>query len=105
MLTPSSKVLPNWSYTTIQKFRILLTKIGEMLLFFPFSAGVPEVKIDPPTLTTQEGGNLTFTCLVTGVPTPTIRWRTEHLQSSWTLQVHDIYCIQVLKFSMKHQWK
>ncbi|KAI2654930.1 hypothetical protein H4Q32_017225 [Labeo rohita] len=31
-------------------------------------------------------GNLTFTCLVTGVPTPTIRWRTEHLQSNWTLQ-------------------
>ncbi|ROL41424.1 High affinity nerve growth factor receptor [Anabarilius grahami] len=50
------------------------------------NCSVPEVKIDPPTLTTQEGGNLTFTCLVTGVPTPTIRWRTEHLQSSWTLQ-------------------
>lgn len=61
---------------------------GPFNVFF-CSAGVPEVKIDPPTLTTQEGGNLTFTCLVTGVPTPTIRWRTEHLQSSWTLQVHD----------------
>uniref|UniRef100_A0A672K2C6 Tyrosine-protein kinase receptor n=1 Tax=Sinocyclocheilus grahami TaxID=75366 RepID=A0A672K2C6_SINGR len=47
---------------------------------------IPEVTIHPSTLTTQGGGNLTFTCLVTGVPTPTIRWRTEHLQSNWTLQ-------------------
>ncbi|XP_073702641.1 high affinity nerve growth factor receptor-like [Garra rufa] len=50
------------------------------------NCSIPEVLIHPSTLSTQEGGNLTFTCLVTGVPTPTIRWRTEHLQSSWTLQ-------------------
>uniref|UniRef100_A0A8C1X0F3 receptor protein-tyrosine kinase n=1 Tax=Cyprinus carpio TaxID=7962 RepID=A0A8C1X0F3_CYPCA len=50
------------------------------------NCSIPEVTIHPSTLTTQEGGNLTFTCLVTGVPTPTIRWRTEHLQSNWNLQ-------------------
>ncbi|KAL1258726.1 hypothetical protein QQF64_009303, partial [Cirrhinus molitorella] len=50
------------------------------------NCSIPEVIIHPPTLTTQQGGNLTFTCVVTGVPIPTIRWRTEHLQSNWTLQ-------------------
>uniref|UniRef100_A0A8C0Y7Q7 Tyrosine-protein kinase receptor n=1 Tax=Cyprinus carpio carpio TaxID=630221 RepID=A0A8C0Y7Q7_CYPCA len=50
------------------------------------NCSIPEVTIHPSTLTTQEGGNLTFTCLVTGVPTPTIRWRTEHLKSNWNLQ-------------------
>ncbi|XP_073780681.1 high affinity nerve growth factor receptor isoform X1 [Danio rerio] len=50
------------------------------------NCSVPEVMIDPPTVTTQEGGNLTFTCRVTGVPTPTIHWRTEQLRSSWTLE-------------------
>lgn len=55
------------------------------MLYF---AGVPEVKIYSSTLTTQEGGNLTFTCQVTGVPTPVIRWKTDQLRSNWTLQVH-----------------
>lgn len=50
------------------------------------NCSIPEVTIHPSTLTTQEGGNLTFTCLVTGAPAPTLRWRTEHLQSSWNLQ-------------------
>uniref|UniRef100_A0A8C1TZK8 receptor protein-tyrosine kinase n=1 Tax=Cyprinus carpio TaxID=7962 RepID=A0A8C1TZK8_CYPCA len=50
------------------------------------NCSIPEVTIHPSTLTTQEGGNLTFTCLVTGVPTPMIHWRTEHLKSNWTLQ-------------------
>ncbi|CAJ1063005.1 high affinity nerve growth factor receptor isoform X2 [Xyrichtys novacula] len=29
----------------------------------------------------QEGGNLTFECIVTGSPTPNVRWRTEYLHS------------------------
>lgn len=29
----------------------------------------------------QEGGNLTFTCQVTGSPTPSVRWRTDELYS------------------------
>ncbi|XP_056617764.1 high affinity nerve growth factor receptor [Triplophysa dalaica] len=50
------------------------------------NCSVPEVKIYSSTLTTQEGGNLTFTCQVSGVPMPVIRWKTDQLQSNWTLQ-------------------
>ncbi|XP_054477126.1 high affinity nerve growth factor receptor isoform X2 [Anoplopoma fimbria] len=34
----------------------------------------------------QEGGNLTFACQVTGSPTPTVRWRTDELQSNFLTQ-------------------
>uniref|UniRef100_A0A8B9KZM5 Tyrosine-protein kinase receptor n=1 Tax=Astyanax mexicanus TaxID=7994 RepID=A0A8B9KZM5_ASTMX len=47
---------------------------------------VPEVTVNAPVRTIKEGGNLTFECQVTGSPVPTITWRTEQLQSNWTLQ-------------------
>lgn len=69
-----------------------------------WSEGIPEVTIHPSTLTTQEGGNLTLTCLVTGAPAPTLRWRTEHLQSSWNLQVHDT-AFRSGRCQGSNQWK
>ncbi|XP_060756402.1 high affinity nerve growth factor receptor [Neoarius graeffei] len=50
------------------------------------NCSVPEVAIIAPVLTIKEGGNLTFQCQVTGVPLPSIRWRTEALNSSFVLQ-------------------
>ncbi|KAM8869377.1 high affinity nerve growth factor receptor [Spinachia spinachia] len=35
---------------------------------------------------TQEGGNLTFACQVTGSPTPNVRWRTDELNSRFFTQ-------------------
>ncbi|XP_030637236.1 high affinity nerve growth factor receptor [Chanos chanos] len=50
------------------------------------NCSVPEVSIRPARLTIKEGGDLTFECQVTGVPTPIINWRTDQLQSNWTMQ-------------------
>ncbi|XP_051575181.1 high affinity nerve growth factor receptor-like [Myxocyprinus asiaticus] len=50
------------------------------------NCSVPEVTIHSSTLTSQEGGKMTFTCQVMGVPTPSVSWRTERLQSNWTIQ-------------------
>ncbi|KAG9283699.1 high affinity nerve growth factor receptor isoform X1 [Astyanax mexicanus] len=50
------------------------------------NCSVPEVTVNAPVRTIKEGGNLTFECQVTGSPVPTITWRTEQLQSNWTLQ-------------------
>ncbi|RVE63241.1 hypothetical protein OJAV_G00165650 [Oryzias javanicus] len=45
------------------------------------NCSLPEVTIMSSQDKTQEGGNLTFECLVTGSPTPTVRWRTDELSS------------------------
>ncbi|KAF4076115.1 hypothetical protein AMELA_G00226790 [Ameiurus melas] len=50
------------------------------------NCSVPEVSINAPVLTIKEGGNLTFECQVSGVPVPSIRWRTEQLDSNFILQ-------------------
>ncbi|XP_017309107.1 high affinity nerve growth factor receptor isoform X3 [Ictalurus punctatus] len=50
------------------------------------NCSVPEVSINAPVLTIKEGGDLTFECQVSGVPVPSIRWRTEGLNSSFILQ-------------------
>ncbi|XP_074539139.1 high affinity nerve growth factor receptor isoform X1 [Halichoeres trimaculatus] len=48
---------------------------------------LPEVTIVSKSKhTIQEGGNLTFECVVTGSPTPNVRWRTEEVQSSFLTQ-------------------
>ncbi|XP_013878896.1 high affinity nerve growth factor receptor isoform X2 [Austrofundulus limnaeus] len=47
---------------------------------------LPEVRIVPSQFKTQEGGNLTFECQVTGSPTPEVRWRTEELSSHFFVQ-------------------
>ncbi|XP_051576014.1 high affinity nerve growth factor receptor isoform X1 [Myxocyprinus asiaticus] len=50
------------------------------------NCSIPEVTVHSSTLTTQEGGNMTFICHVTGVPTPNVSWRSEQLRSIWTIQ-------------------
>ncbi|KAF7661423.1 hypothetical protein LDENG_00260310 [Lucifuga dentata] len=50
------------------------------------NCSLPEVTILPSNNKIQEGGNLTFECHVTGSPTPTVRWRTEKLQSRYFIQ-------------------
>ncbi|TSK20099.1 High affinity nerve growth factor receptor [Bagarius yarrelli] len=50
------------------------------------NCSVPEVSINAPELPIKEGGNLTFECQVTGDPVPSIRWRTERLNSSFVLE-------------------
>ncbi|XP_066577676.1 high affinity nerve growth factor receptor isoform X2 [Amia ocellicauda] len=50
------------------------------------NCSVPEVTITYPQLRVKEGGNLTFTCHVSGTPMPTVSWLTEGLQSQFTLQ-------------------
>ncbi|TKS82523.1 High affinity nerve growth factor receptor [Collichthys lucidus] len=50
------------------------------------NCSLPEVTIISSKTKTQEGGNLTFACHVTGSPTPNVRWRTENLQSPFFLQ-------------------
>ncbi|XP_028835865.1 high affinity nerve growth factor receptor isoform X2 [Denticeps clupeoides] len=45
------------------------------------NCSVPEVTIHSSEVTIQEGGNLTFICEVTGVPTPTVKWHTKQLKS------------------------
>uniref|UniRef100_A0A3Q2GQ11 Tyrosine-protein kinase receptor n=1 Tax=Cyprinodon variegatus TaxID=28743 RepID=A0A3Q2GQ11_CYPVA len=47
---------------------------------------LPEVTISSSQLKTQEGGNLTFECHVTGSPTPNVRWQTKELASDYVLQ-------------------
>ncbi|XP_031432445.1 high affinity nerve growth factor receptor isoform X2 [Clupea harengus] len=48
------------------------------------NCSIPEVTIKSTTTKVQEGGNLTFVCEVTGVPTPSVKWNTDHLRSSYT---------------------
>ncbi|KAL4646790.1 high affinity nerve growth factor receptor [Arapaima gigas] len=50
------------------------------------NCSTPEVSISASQQTIQEGGNLTFVCLVKGDPMPSVRWLTEDLQSQYTLQ-------------------
>ncbi|XP_037532013.1 high affinity nerve growth factor receptor isoform X2 [Nematolebias whitei] len=50
------------------------------------NCSLPEVTIVSSQYKTQEGGNLTFECQVTGSPTPNVRWRTEELASRFTVQ-------------------
>ncbi|KAM4568629.1 high affinity nerve growth factor receptor [Fundulus diaphanus] len=47
---------------------------------------LPGVTIHSSQLKTQEGGNLTFECHVTGSPTPKVKWQTEKLASNSTIQ-------------------
>ncbi|KAK3515020.1 hypothetical protein QTP70_003369 [Hemibagrus guttatus] len=54
--------------------------------FMMENCSVPEVSINAPGLPIKEGGNLTFECQVTGNPLPSIRWRTEHLNSTFILE-------------------
>lgn len=54
-----------------------------------YLAGIPEVTIKSTTTKVQEGGNLTFVCEVTGVPTPSVKWNTDHLRSSYTEEVRN----------------
>lgn len=49
--------------------------------------GVPVVNVVPSRSKTEEGGNLTFVCHVTGSPTPSVGWRTEELHSDVSVQV------------------
>nr|XP_020465321.1 high affinity nerve growth factor receptor isoform X2 [Monopterus albus] len=53
------------------------------------NCSLPEVTITPSKDRIQEGGNLTFECQVTGNPTPTVRWRTEKLNSSFFTEERD----------------
>uniref|UniRef100_A0A8C6KWP6 Tyrosine-protein kinase receptor n=1 Tax=Nothobranchius furzeri TaxID=105023 RepID=A0A8C6KWP6_NOTFU len=48
--------------------------------------GLPEVKIPDTQVKTQEGGNLTIECHVTGNPTPEVRWQTDELASPFVVQ-------------------
>ncbi|KAG8009824.1 High affinity nerve growth factor receptor, partial [Nibea albiflora] len=50
------------------------------------NCSLPVVTIMSSKSKTQEGGNLTFACHVTGSPTPSVRWRTEDLQSPFFTQ-------------------
>ncbi|XP_062255771.1 high affinity nerve growth factor receptor [Platichthys flesus] len=50
------------------------------------NCSLPMVYIDSPGDKTQEGGNLTFVCHVTGNPTPNVRWRTDKLKSPFETQ-------------------
>ncbi|XP_068180835.1 high affinity nerve growth factor receptor [Antennarius striatus] len=50
------------------------------------NCSLPEVTIIASKSKTIEGGNLTFTCQVTGSPTPSVRWRTETLHSHFSIQ-------------------
>nr|XP_020496071.1 high affinity nerve growth factor receptor [Labrus bergylta] len=51
------------------------------------NCSLPEVKIYSRSKDKiQEGGNLTFECIVTGSPTPNVRWRTEKLRSRFLTQ-------------------
>ncbi|KAM4735160.1 high affinity nerve growth factor receptor [Anableps anableps] len=50
------------------------------------NCSLPEVTIYSPQLKTQEGGNLTFECHVTGSPTPNVRWQTKELKSTFVIQ-------------------
>ncbi|CAB1438918.1 unnamed protein product [Pleuronectes platessa] len=50
------------------------------------NCSLPVVYIDSPGEKTQEGGNLTFVCHVTGNPTPNVRWRTDKLKSPFETQ-------------------
>ncbi|KAK2815287.1 hypothetical protein Q7C36_023553 [Tachysurus vachellii] len=54
--------------------------------FMMENCSLPEVSINAPELPIKEGGNLTFECQVTGTPVPSIRWRTEQLNSSFILE-------------------
>ncbi|XP_038161251.1 high affinity nerve growth factor receptor [Cyprinodon tularosa] len=50
------------------------------------NCNLPEVTISSSQLKTQEGGNLTFECHVTGSPTPNVKWQTKELASDYVLQ-------------------
>ncbi|KAL2084415.1 hypothetical protein ACEWY4_019933 [Coilia grayii] len=48
------------------------------------NCSIPEVTIQASRTKVREGGNLTFICEVTGVPTPSVRWNTEQLHSQYS---------------------
>ncbi|KAM6967923.1 high affinity nerve growth factor receptor [Aplochiton taeniatus] len=50
------------------------------------NCSLPVVNILPSYNKVKEGGNLTFECHVTGMPTPTVRWRTDQLHSPYFVQ-------------------
>uniref|UniRef100_UPI0037E80078 high affinity nerve growth factor receptor n=1 Tax=Semicossyphus pulcher TaxID=241346 RepID=UPI0037E80078 len=51
------------------------------------NCSLPEVTINSKSkYKIQEGGNLTFECIVTGSPTPSVRWRTAQLHSRFFTQ-------------------
>ncbi|XP_061573421.1 high affinity nerve growth factor receptor [Cololabis saira] len=50
------------------------------------NCSLPEVTIDFPQIKTEQGGNLTFECHVTGSPAPSVRWRTERLASDFVTE-------------------
>nr|XP_015805239.2 high affinity nerve growth factor receptor [Nothobranchius furzeri] len=50
------------------------------------NCSLPEVKIPDTQVKTQEGGNLTIECHVTGNPTPEVRWQTDELASPFVVQ-------------------
>uniref|UniRef100_A0A3Q3XAH3 Tyrosine-protein kinase receptor n=1 Tax=Mola mola TaxID=94237 RepID=A0A3Q3XAH3_MOLML len=51
------------------------------------NCSLPLVTIVSSKAKIQEGGNLTFTCQVTGSPTPSVRWQTEELHSNAFTQI------------------
>ncbi|XP_047216341.1 high affinity nerve growth factor receptor isoform X2 [Girardinichthys multiradiatus] len=50
------------------------------------NCSLPRVTIVSSQLKTQEGGNLTFECHVTGSPTPNVTWQTEKLASNFATE-------------------
>ncbi|MEQ2247956.1 hypothetical protein ILYODFUR_014384, partial [Ilyodon furcidens] len=50
------------------------------------NCSLPKVTIVSSQLKTQEGGNLTFECHVTGSPTPNVTWQTEKLASNFATE-------------------
>ncbi|XP_053183362.1 high affinity nerve growth factor receptor [Scomber japonicus] len=51
------------------------------------NCSLPEVTILPSNNKTEQGGNLTFECHVTGSPTPEVRWRTNELYSPFSTKM------------------
>uniref|UniRef100_A0A3Q3ASJ9 Tyrosine-protein kinase receptor n=2 Tax=Kryptolebias marmoratus TaxID=37003 RepID=A0A3Q3ASJ9_KRYMA len=50
------------------------------------NCSLPEVNVLVSQYKTEEGGNLTFECQVTGKPMPNVRWQTDELASQFTVQ-------------------
>lgn len=84
----------HWCFNHIQEEHLVARKHIRESLAICFSlrtplllSGLPLVTIVSSKAKIQEGGNLTFTCQVTGSPTPSVRWQTEELHSNAFTQV------------------